>query len=106
MIFSDILPGLFIFLLSAFAQAAGLFISFARTKETKQRRVVEDSVRKKFAVCTFLPTPVGDSTKEKELAALKQLFLLYGKERKFLHASPLKAGILLRLGGFNFTSLV
>jgi hypothetical protein len=45
-----------------------LFISFARTKETKQR---------KFAVCTFWATPVGDSAKEKELASLKQLFLFY-----------------------------
>ena len=68
MIFSDILPGLFIFLLSAFAQAAGLFISFARTKETKQR---------KFAVCIFLPTPVIYSAKQKELASLKQLFVFY-----------------------------
>ena len=65
MIFSDILPGIFIFLLSAFAQAAGLFISFARTKETKQR---------KFAVCTFLPTPVGDYTKGKELANAQTAF--------------------------------
>ena len=54
MIFSDILPGLFIFLLSA-----------QKKNETKR----------KSAGCTFLPTPVGDSTKEKELASLKQLFL-------------------------------
>ena len=45
-----------------------LFISFARTKETKQR---------KFAVCTFLPTPALFSTKQKELASLKQLFVFY-----------------------------
>ena len=44
----------------------GLFISFARTKETKQR---------KFAVCTFLPTPALFSAKQKELASLKQLFV-------------------------------
>jgi len=43
-----------------------LFISFARTKETKQR---------KFAVCIFLPTPVLFSAKQKELALLKQLFV-------------------------------
>ena len=41
---------------------------FARTKETKQRRVVEDTVRKKIAVCTFLPTPVLFCAKQKELA--------------------------------------
>ena len=52
-----------------------IFISFARTKETKQRRVVEDYVRKKFAVCTFLPTPALFSAKQKELASLKQLFV-------------------------------
>ena len=46
----------------------GLFISFARTKETKQR---------KFAVCTFLPTPVLFSAKQKELASLKQLFVFH-----------------------------
>ena len=72
--------------------AAGFFISFPRRKETKQRRVVEDYVRKKFAVCTFLPTPVSVSAKQKELASLKQLFLLNGKEQKFLNASPLHAG--------------
>ena len=49
------------------AQAAWLFISFARTKETKQR---------KFAVCIFLPTPILFSTEQKELASLKQLFVL------------------------------
>ena len=44
----------------------GLFISFARTKETKQR---------KFAVCTFWATPASVSAKQKELASLKQLFV-------------------------------
>ena len=43
-----------------------LFISFARTKETKQR---------KFAVCTFWATPASVSAKQKELATLKQLFV-------------------------------
>ena len=46
----------------------GLFISFARTKETKQR---------KFAVCTFCATPALFSAKQKELASLKQLFVFY-----------------------------
>ena len=36
-----------------------LFISFARTKETKQR---------KFAGCTFWATPASVSAKQKELA--------------------------------------
>ncbi|MBR5193772.1 MAG: hypothetical protein IKW37_05120, partial [Bacteroidaceae bacterium] len=52
-----------------------LFISFPRRKETKQRRVVEDFVRKKIAVCTFLPTPALFSAKQNELASLKQLFV-------------------------------
>ena len=52
----------------ALAQAARAFfrtspqqhvISFARTKETKQR---------KFAVCTFWATPASVSAKQKELA--------------------------------------
>ena len=73
MFFRSIAAGLYRF---ALAQAAWLFISFARTKETKQRRVVEDSVRKKFAVCTFLPTPVLFCAKQKELASLKQLLLM------------------------------
>ena len=47
------------------AQAAWLFISFARTKETKQR---------KFAVCTFLPTPVLFCAKQKELADAQTAF--------------------------------
>ena len=60
----------------SFAQAARLFfgqspqqlvISFARTKETKQR---------KFAGCIFLPTTVLFYAEQKELAALKQLFVL------------------------------
>ena len=53
MIFSDILPGIFIFLLSA-----------QKKNETKRKR----------AGCTFLPTPVGDSTKEKELANAQTAF--------------------------------
>ena len=45
-----------------------LFISFARTKETKQR---------KFAVCTFWTTPALFCAKQKELASLKQLFVFH-----------------------------
>ena len=60
----------------------GLFISFARTKETKQR---------KFAGCIFLPTPVIFSAKQKELAVAQTSFLfltlrkapaLYGKKKR------------------------
>ena len=46
------------------------FISFPRRKETKQRRVVEDYVRKKFAGCIFWPTPALFYAKQKELASL------------------------------------
>ena len=42
-----------------------LFISFARTKETKQR---------KFAVCTFWATPASVSAKQKELAYAQTAF--------------------------------
>ena len=43
----------------------GHFISFARTKETKQR---------KFAVCTFWATPASVSAKQKELAVAQTAF--------------------------------
>ena len=43
----------------------GHFISFARTKETKQR---------KFAVCTFCATPASVSAKQKELADAQTAF--------------------------------
>ena len=60
----------------------GLFISFSRKKETKQR---------KFAGCIFLPTPVFFSAKQKELAFAQTSFLfltlrkapaLYGKKKR------------------------
>ena len=50
----------------------GLFISFARTKETKQR---------KFAVCTFLPTPALFSAKQKELADAQTAFCFSRSEK-------------------------
>ena len=63
----------------------GLFISFARTKETKQR---------KFAVCTFLPTPALFSAKQKELASLKQLFVFYAPKSTFASRQKSEAGPL------------
>ena len=91
----------------ALAQAARAFHFFCpnKEKETKQRRVVEDYVRKKFAVCTFWATSASVSAKQKELASLKQLFLLHGKEQKFLHASPRRPGGSLP-GGWHIASLV
>ena len=62
--FRSIAAGLWRFAVAQSPQ--GLFISFARTKETKQR---------KFAVCTFWATLVSVSAKQKELASLKQLFV-------------------------------
>ena len=81
-----------------------LFISFARTKETKQRRVVEDYVRKKFAVCIFLPTPVLFSTKQKELASLKQLFVFNAPTLTSASRPKSEAGPSRFL--FNIASLV
>ena len=73
-----------------------LFISFARTKETKQR---------KFAVCTFWATPALFSAKQKELATLKQLFVFYAPKstcasRPKSEAGPLRfyATLLRSLG--------
>ena len=62
-----------------------LFISFARTKETKQR---------KFAVCTFLPTPALFSAKQKELASLKQLFVFYAPKSTSASRQKSEAGPL------------
>ena len=60
-----------------------LFISFARTKETKQR---------KFAVCTFLPTPALFSAKQKELASLKQLFVFHAPKSPCASRQKSEAG--------------
>jgi hypothetical protein len=35
----------------------------------------KNETKRKFAVCIFLPTPALFSTKQKELASLKQLFV-------------------------------
>ena len=44
--------------------------------------------------------------KRKELASLKQLFVLHGKISIFLHALPLNAGACSSWCGVNFASLV
>ena len=44
--------------------------------------------------------------KRKELASLKQLFVLHGKISIFLHALPLKVGTCEVGGGVNVASLV
>ena len=59
------------------------FISFARTKETKQR---------KFAGCTFLPTPALFSAKQKELATLKQLFVFHAPKSTSASRQKSEAG--------------
>ena len=63
----------------------GLFISFARTKETKQR---------KFAVCTFCATPALFSAKQKELASLKQLFVFHAPKSTSASRPKSEAGPL------------
>ena len=77
------------------AQAAWLFISFARTKETKQR---------KFAGCTFLPTPALFYAKQKELASLKQLFVFNAPKSTSASRQKSEAGPLSFLR--NIASLV
>ena len=57
-----------------------LFISFARTKETKQR---------KFAVCTFCATPALFFAKQKELADAQTAFCFLRSE-KHLRFTPKK----------------
>ena len=70
-----------------------LFISFARTKETKQR---------KFAVCTFLPTPALFSAKQKELATLKQLFVFHAPKSTSASRQKSEAGPLCFLVQHRF----
>ena len=53
----------------------GLFISFARTKETKQRRVVEDYVRKKSPSALFCLLRYFSTLNKKNSLSLKQLFV-------------------------------
>ena len=75
----------------------GLFISFARTKETKQR---------KFAVCTFLPTPALFSAKQKELASLKQLFVFHAPKSTCASRQKSEAGSLCFFYATSLRSLV
>ena len=58
----------------------GLFISFPRRKETKQRKFAGYVPEAK--ICTFF-------LKKKNSLTLKQLFLFNEKSHKFLNASPL-----------------
>ena len=69
----------------AVAQAAKAFLfPFVRTKEKETKRKSAGS-RSEAKIFTL-------SLKKKNSLTLKQLFLLHGKEQKFLHASPLNAG--------------
>ena len=47
---------------------------------------------KKFAVCTFLPTPALFSAKQKELASLKQLFVFHAPKSTFASRQKSEAG--------------
>ena len=47
---------------------------------------------KKFAVCTFLPTPALFSAKQKELASLKQLFVFYAPKSPCASRQKSEAG--------------
>ena len=61
----------------------------------------KNETKRKFAGCIFLPTPALFYAKQKELASLKQLFVLNGKHLIFLHALPLKAGMLRELNALR-----
>ncbi|MBR5193236.1 MAG: hypothetical protein IKW37_02305 [Bacteroidaceae bacterium] len=49
---------------------------------------------KKFAVCTFLPTPALFSAKQKELASLKQLFVFHAPKSPCASRQKSEAGPL------------
>ena len=79
---------------------AHIFISFVRTKETKQR---------KSAGCTFWAIPKVVSAEQKELASLKQLFVLYAPSTSSISRPKSEAGIIRRNASLSvgyFASLV
>ena len=63
------------------ALAAGFSFSFVRTKKKKQKE--KRRLRSGAKKSSYFP-------KRKELASLKQLFVLNGKYSIFLHAPPLR----------------
>ena len=81
------------FVASLLLMPQGHFISFARTKETKQR---------KFAVCTFWATPALFSAKQKELATLKQLFVFYAPKSTSASRPKSEAGPYCFFGQHRF----
>jgi hypothetical protein len=68
----------------------------------------KNETKRKFAVCIFLPTLVGDCTKEKELASLKQLFLFNvpSLSRRFTAKKRGRNFIFFIVAAFNFALLV
>ena len=67
----------------------------------------KNEAKRKFAVCIFFPTPVLFSAKQKELATLKQLFVLHAPKSTSASRQKNEAGPLSILGGgVNFASLV
>ena len=66
----------------------------------------KNETKRKFAVCIFLPTPILFSTKQKELAPLKQLFVLYVPKSISALRQKKEAGIFgSGCVHFNITSL-
>ena len=59
-----------------------LGFSFLFPEKKKRNKENSPAGTSEAKICTFL-------SKEKELASLKQLFLLHEQTHKFLHASPL-----------------
>ena len=68
----------------------------------------KNETKRKFAVCIFLPTPALFSATEKELAALKQLFLFNAPKSTYASRQKKEAGPWCFLGreGDNIASLV
>ena len=52
----------------------------------------KNETKRKFAVCIFLPTPALFSAEQKELATLKQLFVLNAPKSTFASRSKSEAG--------------
>ena len=66
----------------------------------------KNETKRKFAVCIFLPTPVLFSAKQKELATLKQLFVLHAPKSTSASRQKNEAGSFWSGCGINVASLV
>jgi len=66
----------------------------------------KNETKRKFAVCIFLPTPALFSAEQKELATLKQLFVLNAPKSTYASRQKKEAGSFRSGCILNIASLV